>query len=97
MQHNEKQRSRYSERDEFGFYEWENFRKNGTDSDRKDRPKQFFPIIINEKTEKIRIPELSWNESAKCYNFDRSLSADELVLWPTTPEGTEKVWKYGIE
>ena len=40
MEHNEAQKARYKEKDEIGCFEWENFRKNGTDSDRSDRPNQ---------------------------------------------------------
>lgn len=97
LQHNEMQRSRYSEKDDIGYYEWENFRKNGTDSDRKDRPKQYYPIILNQSTLKIRIPDVTWDEGHKCYEFTPLLFADEIILWPNTPEGTPKVWKYGIE
>ena len=97
LQHNDKQRSRYSEKDDIGYYEWENFRKNGTDSDRKDRPKQYYPIILNKSTLKIRIPDVVWDEEQKCYEFTPLLFADEIILWPNTPEGTQKVWKYGIE
>ena len=97
LQHNEKQRSRYSEKDEIGYYEWENFRKNGTDSDRKDRPKQYYPIILNTTSLKVRIPDVIWNDEQKCYDFESLLFRNEIVIWPNTPEGTQKVWKYGIE
>ena len=97
LSHNEEQRSRYSEKDNVGYFEWENFRKNGTDSDRKDRPKQFFPIIINKLNEQLRIPLLEWDEKARCYSYHTSLEDCEEILWPITAEGTEKVWKYGIE
>ena len=97
ISHNEEQRSRYSERDNVGYFEWENFRKNGTDSDRKDRPKQFYPIIINKISEQLRIPLLEWDEKAKCYLYAKSIEENEEILWPKTVDGTEKVWKYGLE
>ena len=97
MPHNDDQRSRYGEKDETGYYEWENFRKNGTDSDRKDRPKQFFPIALNKQTGGLRIPEVEWNDERREYDILELISPDETVLWPCTPDGTEKVWKYGIE
>lgn len=97
LSHNEEQKSRYSESDEIGFFEWENFRKNGTDSDRKDRPKQFFPIILNKNDLSLRIPDLIWDDRIRAYSFVRDLQFNEIVLWPKTPKGNEKVWKYGIE
>ena len=86
MKHNEKQKSRYDEIDSKGNYEWENFRKNGTDSDRKDRPKQFFPIVINNNTD----------DAARSYVVSGVIKDDETVVYPIT-KGIEKVWKYGLE
>ncbi|ECO9529505.1 site-specific DNA-methyltransferase, partial [Salmonella enterica] len=54
---NDTQNQRYNETDENGLkYLWENFRKTGTDSSRKDRPKQFYPIVHSGN--KIFIPEM---------------------------------------
>jgi len=97
LSHSDEQRSRYSEKDNIGYYEWENFRKNGTDSDRKDRPKQYYPIIVNESENTLRIPELQWNELTKSYTFNATLLGNEQIIWPNSPDGTEKVWKYGLE
>ena len=97
LSHNAEQKSRYLEKDSVGQFEWENFRKNGTDSDRKDRPKQFYPIILNKKTEKLSIPDIEWNEDERDYVFNYNLQDDEIVLWPISPEGNEKVWKFGLE
>ena len=97
LSHSDEQKSRYSEKDNVGYFEWENFRKNGTDSDRKDRPKQFFPIFIDKTSEHLRIPELEWDDDTRQYQYDDSLQNNEIVLWPLSPEGTEKVWKYGLE
>ena len=97
LSHNEEQRSRYSEKDIVGYFEWENFRKNGTDSDRKDRPKQFFPIILDTHTNNLSIPELSWDEDHREYIFSPLLNDGEIILWPISQDNTEKVWKYGLE
>lgn len=97
LSHNEEQKSRYSEKDSIGFFEWENFRKNGTDSDRNDRPKQFFPIIINKTDNSLRIPNLEWDDDNREYYYEQLLDPNELILLPVSPEGNEKVWKYGLE
>ncbi len=97
MKHTDAQKARYKEKDEQGFFEWENFRKNGTDSDRGDRPKQFYPIIVNKASKKLRIPDVVWNDANKKYDFETELHAEETILYPITPAGNEKVWKYGIE
>ncbi|GHV13625.1 site-specific DNA-methyltransferase [Clostridia bacterium] len=97
MKHNDEQISRYNEKDDIGFFEWENFRKNGTDSDRRDRPKQFYPIVINEDTSQLRIPKTRWSDDEKEYTILDNIGQNEKILLPVTPAGTEKVWKYGIE
>ena len=97
MKHTDSQKARYKEKDDVGYFEWENFRKNGTDSDRQDRPKQFYPLVLNTKTNKLRVPNVSWNNTLRSYDFLDETSEDEIVLLPKTPVGTEKVWKYGIE
>ena len=97
LSHNEEQKSRYSEKDEIGYFEWENFRKNGTDSDRKDRPKQYFPIIINTSDNTLRIPNLVWHDDTRSYSYEEDLKFNEIIIWPNTTDGNEKVWKYGLE
>lgn len=97
MKHTEDQKSRYKETDSKGCFEWENFRKNGTDSDRGDRPKQYYPIFLHEDTLSIRIPDVSWNDCDKSYSVDETPALGEVILWPKTSDGVEKVWKYGIE
>ncbi len=96
MEHNSTQKSRYNEKDEVGYFEWENFRKNGTDSDRPDRPKQFYPIALDESKMKLRVPDCIWDEDKKEYVITEDVSG-EIVLWPVAANGTEKVWKYGID
>ena len=97
LSHNEGQKSRYLEKDSIGQFEWENFRKNGTDSDRKDRPKQFYPIVLNTKTEILSIPDVEWNENERTYVYNYNPKEFEIILWPISPEGNEKVWKFGLE
>ena len=96
MPHSEEQKSRYDEKDDKGNFEWENFRKNGTDSDRNDRPKQFYPIYLNTTTKKLRIPNIQWNDELRAYDVLEATGENEIVLYPIT-KGTEKVWKYGLE
>lgn len=97
LKHSDNQKLRYKEKDSVGNFEWENFRKNGTDSDRRDRPKQFYPIVINTISNKLRIPTVQWDDSKKEYLIKDSLRENEIVLYPISQNGLEKVWKYGIE
>ena len=97
MKHTDAQKARYKEKDNVGFFEWENFRKNGTDSDRNDRPKQFYPLVLNKVSNILRVPKVSWNPDKRDYDFLDTLAENEIILLPKTPAGQEKVWKYGIE
>jgi adenine-specific DNA-methyltransferase len=97
LSHSEGQKSRYLENDNVGQFEWENFRKNGTDSDRKDRPKQFYPIVLKTKTGELSIPNIEWDDKEKSYFFDNNTKEGEIILLPISPEGNEKVWKFGLE
>lgn len=97
MPHNDEQKSRYKEQDSTGYYEWENFRKNGTDSDRPDRPKQFYPIFVNTDSLSARIPEVVWDDEAKEYILKEECELGEITVYPISDNGSEKVWKYGIE
>lgn len=97
MEHSEDQKSRYNEKDNIGYFEWENFRKNGTDSDRADRPKQFYPVFLNTDSLSIRIPSVTWNDDIGEYDILEEPLGNEIVLLPKTSSGDEKVWKYGIE
>lgn len=97
MKHTDAQKARYKECDAIGFFEWENFRKNGTDSDRQDRPKQYYPLVLDVPSNKLRVPKIEWNDAKKEYDFLDTLSENEIILYPNNPAGIEKVWKYGIE
>jgi len=44
----EKQIARYKERDDFGLFEWVNFRKHGgADASRAARPRMYYPILAS--------------------------------------------------
>lgn len=97
IKHTKEQMGRYKEKDEKGFFEWENYRKNGTDSDRGDRPKQYYPIFMNTDSETLRIPNVLWNNEKKEYVINDKLGDNEVAIYPNNSEGIQKVWKYGIE
>ncbi len=96
LAHSQEQMGRYKEKDSHGFFEWENFRKNGTDSNRQDRPKQFYPLSINTKTNTLRVPSIQWNDKHKRYDLLEQLSSVETLIYPVNNK-IEKVWKYGLE
>lgn len=90
------QNQRYNEIDEHGLkFLWENFRKTGTDSSRKDRPKQYYPIVVQNGS--LVIPEMTWNEANNAWDYVLSINESDIVAFPNDSTNTERVWKWGIE
>lgn len=99
LPHTDEQLARYDQKDNFEdkAYEWENFRKSSAGSNRLDRPKQFYPIILNKKTENLKIPELTWSDETNSWEYKVDLLEDETMLLPINKSGVEKVWLWGVE
>ncbi len=92
----EKQEQRYDQVDEEGErYVWENFRKTGTDSQRQDRLKQFYPIYVSEGL--ARIPLMEWDDESERWEAKEKPLANETVVWPVDDHSTERVWKWGVD
>lgn len=81
---------RYPEEDESGVFAWANLRKTGSGSGRFDREKQYYPIYIN--GEKIRVPEMEWDEPRRLWVNIEKLKSGEVALWPIDDDGNERVW-----
>jgi len=89
------QLSRYDQMDAVGPFEWANFRKHGAASDRKDRPKQFYPFYVK-KDCSFRVPRMEWIPDKKVWNILEKPTNNETILWPTL-DGREKVWGWGAK
>lgn len=97
LPHNQKQIERYNLKDDDGRrYEWENLRRNGPDSNKDDRPKQYYPIFAKSDGT-IRVPEIEFNESTKEWILLEKQNIDEYVVYPIHPDGTLKVWRYSLD
>lgn len=96
LDHTQEQKERYSEIDDEGRrYLWENFRKTGTDSQRNDRPKQFYPIYTDGSS--VRIPDMEWNDRKEEWIIKEEPNTDEEIVLPIDSNNNERVWKWGIE
>lgn len=87
---------RYKEVDVNGKYMWELLRKRGSDSERKDSPKSYYPLYVNTKGN-IRIPSMTWNESNKLWEDIEPPVSDEIIVYPIDDDGIERRWRWGIE
>jgi adenine-specific DNA-methyltransferase len=81
---------RYPLSDAEGVYAWANFRKSGTDSNRSDRPRSFYPVYVPGTN--IRIPNLNWNDAEEKWDIGDELRQGEVAVLPIDSDGTEKVW-----
>ena len=96
LSHSEKQLARYKVKDERGAFEWVNFRKHGgANANRRARPRLFYPIFVSE--DKVRFPQVTWNNETNQWELDEEPLPHETILYPITPDGSEKTWKWGID
>jgi adenine-specific DNA-methyltransferase len=90
----ERQNKRYSLKDSKGLYMWELLRKRGSDSERKDSPKAYFPIYMKEGN--LRVPSMDWDDGNKIWINIEEPGKDEIALYPIDENGTERRWRWGL-
>ena len=87
-----KQQERYKESDEQGVFEWMNFRRQGSDSDRSQRPRMYYPIFLGESS--LRIPKITWNEPHKEWEVHEKPKHGEVIVYPIDEDGNQKRWRW---
>ena len=95
LKRNDKQISRYKDEDEFGKYEWVNFRKHG--GYKEDAPTMYYPIYIKQDASGFRIPKMRWNSISKEYEVLEEKYSDEIVSYPIDENGRLRRWKWSLE
>ena len=96
LSHSDEQRSRYKETDDVGQFEWVNFRKHGgANANRIARPKLYYALFVSDRA--FRIPEQEWDEGRKEWTLLEKPDENETAVYPVTPNGDEKTWKWGID
>lgn len=91
------QLQRYNEMDETSIYEWRNFRREGSNSNREDGKRQWYPIYANLNDGTIRIPNMEWSDDTELWVINEKPSKEEKEIWPITDEGLEKNWRWSEE
>lgn len=81
---------RYPHFDDKGIYAWANFRKSGTDSDREDRRRSYYPVFVG--TERFRVPNMTWRVDDENWEILEEPAADEVAIWPIDTDERQKVW-----
>lgn len=88
--------ARYPKKDDIGHYAWMNFIRAGNNDLRSDRPKLYYPIVVN--GDSIRIPKLEWNHSLGEYTLLEQIEKDEFLVYPNKEVNgklVEKNWQRG--
>lgn len=95
MERTEKQMERYGETDEDGSFEWRNFRREGSNSEREKRRRLFYPIFVTPNS--LRIPASEWDDKKEEWILQEKPKADEQVIFPVNDDGEEKTWRWEQE
>lgn len=88
---------RYPLVDELGRYSWMNFIRAGSNDRRIDRPKLYYPILVDTEN-RIRIPKLLWNDELQEYHILEEISDNEQIVYPikyVDGKVIEKNWQRG--
>ena len=91
------QLKRFSESDEDGRYEWRNLRREGSNSDRVDGERQYYPIYANLETGEIRVPLMQWQEDLRSWYITDSKRLNEVEIFPINDDDREKNWRWSEE
>ncbi len=86
------QMARFNQNDEDGAFEWRNLRREGSNSDRSARRALYYPIYID--GEKIRVPEMLWDEANESWVDIEPPKDGEQVVFPNNDDGIEKTWRW---
>lgn len=95
MPRSEEQVRRFKGGDDEGMFEWRNFRREGSSSERHARPRRYFPLYCAGKV--VRVPTLDWDEDARSYKVLEQPKVGEVVCYPKDKNGAERVWRWGLE
>lgn len=90
---------RYPLEDEKGRYSWLNFIRAGSNDRREDSPRMYYPIVVT-PDDKIRIPEIVWDEEKREYKLIEKIDANEVLVFPDKIENgvlVQKNWQRGFE
>jgi adenine-specific DNA-methyltransferase len=91
------QLSRFDQIDEISIFEYRNLRREGSNSDRVDGQRQYYPIFGNLDSNTIRVPKMEWIESNREWIIQEAEFPNEVVIYPVNDEGKEKNWRWSEE
>jgi adenine-specific DNA-methyltransferase len=93
----EDQLARFNESDEKGVFEFRNLRREGSNSDRVDGQRQYFPIYGDLSKRTVRVPSMTWNEGKREWEVHEEPLSNEVEVFPVNDDGREKNWRWSEE
>lgn len=97
IERSDEQKKRFNLNDKDGLYEQRNFRREGSNSNRADGKRQWYPIYVNENSLSLRVPEMEWNDDTELWVMLEKPHEDEKVIYPINDDGIEKNWRWSWE
>lgn len=74
-----------------GKIRWDGFLRSGTDAQREERPQQFYPIVISDSGELLRIGDpIAEDARREAY---QGIGPGEMAIWPIRKDGSEGRWQ----
>ena len=97
MPRSKSQLKRFKEEDSESIFEWRNLRREGSNSDRGEGEKQYFPIFADIAQQTIRVPFMEWIEQKRSWEILERPEQHEVEIWPVNGGGREKNWRWSEE
>ena len=93
------QMARYNQEDSIGVFEWRNLRREGSNSDRENGERQYYPIYGDLSTGTIRVPKIYWKEENRQWYLceGEHILNNEVEIYPINDDGREKNWRWSEE
>ncbi len=91
--------ARYNQEDAIGVFEWRNLRREGSNSDRENGERQYYPIYGDLSTGTIRVPKIYWQEETRQWYLceGEHILNNEVEIYPINDDGREKNWRWSEE
>jgi len=91
------QMKRYNETDDESIFEWRNLRREGSNSNREDGKRQWYPIYADIASNSIRVPKMKWDDNNEEWSILEEPFDRETIVFPITEDGIEKNWRWSEE
>jgi adenine-specific DNA-methyltransferase len=88
----ESQRARFNQNDSQGPFEWRNLRREGSDSNREDRTRMYYPVFVS--SDGVRIPRMDWDGVQEVWHLQEAPRLGEAVVYPDNEDGKQKRWRW---